>query len=75
MGAGIDARLLPAALAVEGLDQHQETVFGGVEMGGEFSDLRAEAAQFSSVGVGANHGRTLKLILYKYTVYEGKNPP
>jgi hypothetical protein len=75
MGAGIDARLLPTALSVEGFDQHQETVFGGVEMGGEFSDLRAEAAQFSSVGVGVSHGYTLELILYKYTAVAGKNPP
>jgi hypothetical protein len=41
---------LPAVLAVEGLDQHQEAVLAGSQMPGQFGDLLAQAGQFCALG-------------------------
>jgi hypothetical protein len=46
----------PPFLPVKGLDQHQEAVFAGIEMGGQFGDLVAEADQFCLAGEAVLHG-------------------
>ena len=55
VGAGLEARV-PALSLVELTDQHQETVGGDMDVGGELGDLVAQSLDFGASGGGSGGG-------------------